>query len=197
MNKIFTSIYESKYWGDNKNTAYDGSSGEGSSISYNIRYISFLKVFIISRGIKSIVDLGCGDFKCGPAIYDNLNIDYTGYDTYDKVINYNKYVSNYNFIHLDFYSNKEEIQGGDLCIIKDVLQHWELKCIYEFLDYLIESRKFKYILIVNDGNQTMHDTDIKSGDWRPLSYKYYPLKKYNFCKLFAYETKEVSYFQVK
>ena len=87
---------------------YQGSSGPWSYIYNNIdTYIPFLKQFIINNNIKTVVDLGCGDFVCGTLIYDNLDILYTGYDTYKKVIDYNSKQhssSKYSFIHLDFYN---------------------------------------------------------------------------------------------
>jgi hypothetical protein len=196
MEDIFTEIYEKSIWGNNNNLEYSGSSGSGSDIYYNKdSYVPFLKKFITDNNIKKIVDLGCGDFKCGKLIYDDLDIHYTGYDTYKKIIEYNsKQFSKikYSFIHLDFYNNKETIINGDMCILKDVLQHWSLDSIYNFLDYLIDSKKFKYILICNCCNQKQDDTDIENGSGRPLSCKYFPLKKYNPIKLYNYNTKEVS-----
>ena len=79
METTFTMIYENKIWGDNNNNNYKGSSGGGSTINYNENtYIPFLQKFIIDNDIETIVDLGCGDFVCGPLIYNNLDILYTG-----------------------------------------------------------------------------------------------------------------------
>jgi hypothetical protein len=201
MENIFTEIYEKKIWGDNNSLEYNGTSGGGSEIDYNkFSYIPFLKNFIIYKNIKNIVDLGCGDFKCGKLIYDDLDINYTGYDTYKKIIEYHLKqhpLGKYSFIHLDFYNNKENIINGDMCILKDVLQHWSLDNIYNFLDYLVKYKKFKYILICNCCNQTQDNTDIKNGDSRPLSCNYFPLKKYNPIKLYKYNTKEVSVIEIK
>jgi len=79
-----------------------------------------------------------------------------------------------------------------LCIIKDVLQHWPLEYIYTFLDYLVESKKFKYIFIVNCCNQQYDNSKITLGDFRGLSCDFLPLKKYSPAKLYNYFTKEVS-----
>ena len=200
MEKVFTNIYENEYWGNNMNNEYSGSSGGGSEIEYNANsYVPFLKNIITNNNIKNVIDLGCGYFKCGKLIYDNLDILYTGYDTYKKIINYNSTQYSkpkYSFIHLDFYNNKENIINGDLCILKDVIQHWCLDNIYTFLDYLITTKKFKYILICNCCNQTQDNTDIKNGEWRELSCDYLPLKKYNPVKLYNYNTKEVSIIKV-
>ena len=195
MENTFTEIYEKKIWGNNNNENYSGSSGDGSSLNFNVVYISWLKKFITDYNIKSVIDLGCGDFRIGKKLYDNLDILYTGYDTYKKVVEYNKKQypePKYTFKHLDFCNNKENITGGDMCILKDVIQHWSLKEIYPFLDYLIESKKFKYILIVNCANQTIDNADCICGNFRPLSYKFLPLKKYNIIKIGYYNSKEIS-----
>jgi len=200
MEQIFSSIYENKVWGDNNNSEYNGSSGGGSDIDFNKdTYVPFVKKFIIDNGIKSIVDLGCGDFRCGKMLYDDLDIVYTGYDVYKKVIQFNSKhhsLPKYSFIHLDFCNNKKDIIGGDLCILKDVLQHWSLDNIYNFLDYVVETKKFKYVLICNCCNQTQDNTNCENGGGRPLSCHYNPLKKYNPVKLLNYNTKEVSVIKV-
>jgi len=200
MESIFTHIYEKKIWGNNKNNEYTGSSGPGSNINYNKdTYGPVLKKFIVDNNIKNIVDLGCGDFKCGKLIYDDLDILYTGYDTYKKVIIHllkHYKLPKYSFTHLDFFNNKERIINGDLCILKDVIQHWSLNNIYRFLDYLVETKKFKYILICNCCYQTQDDTNILNGEFRHLSCEYLPLKKYNPMKLYNYHSKEVSVIEI-
>ena len=81
--------------------------------------------------------------------------------------------------------------------MKDVIQHWSLHNIYNFLDYLVENKKFKYILICNCCNQRKDNTDIEDGDFRELSCYYFPLKKYNPIKIYNYHSKEVSVIQIK
>jgi hypothetical protein len=200
MEEVFTNVYETDIWGNNQNTEYKGSSGPGSSIVSNKdTYIPFLKKFIIEHNIENIVDFGCGDFRCGKLIYDDLDILYTGYDVYKKIIDYNSKqysLPKYSFIHLDFCNNKEIIKHGDMCILKDVIQHWSLDNIYKFLDYLVENKIFKYILICNCGYQTENNTEIKDGQFRPLSCEYLPLKKYNPTKLYKFGDKEVSVIKI-
>ena len=198
MEPIFTNIYEKKEWGDNKNEHYSGSSGGGSDIEYNTKYIKILQNIINEYKITNIVDLGCGDFRIGRLLYENMNVLYTGYDTYKKVIDYNitQYPEEkYTFKHLDFYTNKENIVEGDMCILKDVIQHWTINEIYTFMDYLTNSEKFKYILIVNCCNQKMDNQDepLRS---RPLSCNFLPLKKYNAIKIDNYNNKEISIIKI-
>jgi len=192
MEEAFTNVYEEKIWGDNGEREYAGSSGGGSAVDYNKNtYIPFLKEVIKKNKVKSIVDLGCGDFKCGRLIYDDLDISYTGYDVYKKIVDYNTQTHpKYTFKHLDFCNQKEEIIKADMCILKDVLQHWTTQDIYTFLDYLVNNNCFKFILIVNCCHQHDDNTNIQTGDFRPLSSNFLPLKKYNPTRVYTYGTKE-------
>lgn len=194
MEHVFTEIYEKATWGDNAATDYKGGSGPGSALAYNQeKYIPFLRDFIMTKGVKTVVDLGCGDFRCGPSIYEGLGVGYLGYDAYDKVVLHNqKEHPGYRFQQLDFSNNVIEIEGGDLCILKDVLQHWPLADINRFMDLIIASKKFKYILIVNCSYQKADNTDVKIGGFRPLSCDFLPLKRYGPVKQLTYNTKEVS-----
>ena len=212
MEKIFTYIYESKHWGDNGVAGYNGSSGSGSDVNYNIKtYVPMLRDLLEKLDIRSVNDLGCGDFRCGKYIYDDFDISYFGYDAYKKVIDYNNNVyknqiydfsqnqliyQKYRFIHSDFCNQKEEIRKADLCILKDVIQHWSLQNIYTFLDYLCENKICKYILICNCCNQTCDNSDIPTGSCRGLSANFYPLKKYDPVIVYKYDTKEVSLIKV-
>lgn len=193
MNDIFVNIYERNNWSESNNNC-----GLGSSVEYNKdTYVPFLKKFIQDKNIKTIVDLGCGDFRCGPIIFDDLDVSYIGYDIYNKLIQYlsKRHSSKYNFFYMDVFQNKESIINGDLCIIKDVLQHWSLINIYVFLDYLVTSNKFKYILITNCCNQTgeiRNLRDIRDGDFRPLNSCFFPLKRYKAVEVYSYHTKQCS-----
>ena len=202
--KVFTKVYETNKWGDNNNPNYEGSSGLGSSITYNKKkYIPFIHKFLKKYKIKSVVDLGCGDFRTGLLLYSKANIDYTGYDAYKGVIDYNndkfKEHKNFHFIHLDFTSflARKTINNADLCIIKDVLQHLPNDTIIKFMDYITKSNKFKYILIINCYQTTLENTkdyrkDIIPGEFSSLAALKYPLNKYNPKVIYKWDTKEIS-----
>lgn len=169
-------------------------SGPGSSLSYNKNtYIPFIKKFITDHNIKTIVDFGCGNFLCGEAIYNDLDISYIGYDVYHKIIDENRQsYKQYNFMHMDIIKDKSKAFGADLCILKDILQHWPLKDIYDFLDFLVTSKRYKYILICNCSHNAQHNSDTYLGGYRTLHSSTLPLKKYNPIPLYSYDTKEVS-----
>ena len=148
-------------------------------------YIPFLQKIIKIYNINSIVDLNFTNFNLTNYIYKNLNIKYYGYGVDPEIITNEK--SKYTFITSDFYKNKKEIISSDLCIIKDILMYWPLEKIYTFLDYIVESNKFKYILIINDGSQVEDNTNINDKGFRPLSANFFPLQKYNPVILYNYE----------
>ena len=195
MPSIFTNIYNNLSWGNNFCLHYSGSSGPGNFIEFNSQYIAFLQQFIRNNNIKLIVDIGCGDFQSGNILYDNLDIYYFGYDVYEKIINYNvnEYIPNYkyHFNVLDCYNNMKNIPLGDLCIIKDVIQYWSNNSIIVLLNYLINNKRFKYILICNSCNQSQDNNNNITGQYRELSCDYYPLKMFNPIKLLNYNSKEV------
>jgi len=189
--QVFEQIYENKVWGDNYSEEYKGSSGEGSSIEFNQEYIEFLKNFLKDYKIKSVVDLGSGDFRCGPLIYNKYQGTYTGYDIYSKVTETNQ--KNYsnenrNFKTLDFCTcEADEIQNAQLYIIKDVLQHWPNKLITEFLSKIVQKRKFTYLLVTNCCSGKEEDIE-NIGAFRPISNQ---LNNFFPFEVLEYKTKKV------
>ena len=177
----FTKIYNTNYW--------IKGSGEGSYIENTLIYNKYIIEFIKNNKINSITDIGCGDWQSSYLIYEQLNnIDYVGYDCVKSVIETNKILHpKYTFYELDTLCNIELIRDSDLYIIKDVLQHWKLKDIYDFLDKLI-LKQFKYIIITNNGNQNCDDLELNSyiGNGRGLNSNFLPLKKYNADLLLEY-----------
>jgi hypothetical protein len=191
---IFTDAYMNCRWGDNKEDGYKGSSGGGSEPKRNKPYIDFMRDFLIQYNIQSVSDLGCGDWRISHDIYKDKDIKYFGYDVYSDIIKVNqlKY-PNYKFLILDIYEQRNIIQNTDLFILRDILCHWKNDEINTFLSYIITEKKCKYILICNGNYQKYDNQDIKNtGDWRPLSVKYLPLKQFNPKILFEYDVKEIS-----
>ena len=69
LKDTFTKIYKNKNWQD----IYGTESGPGSSIECSKPYLDFLQEFCNSYSIKSILDLGCGDFNL--MRYFDLNVE--------------------------------------------------------------------------------------------------------------------------
>ena len=190
---IFTEKYETCEWGHSNDPSYKGSSGVGSTIPHTQTYTEFVRKFIDENNCKKIVDLGCGDWQSSFLIYENKDVLYYGYDAYDKVVQRNqKKYPQYKFIHLDILNNIHALEEeADLCILKDVVQHWTCDEIISFFDVLLKTKKYKYILLTNSSRQEC-DYQDKPYRSRPLSIKFEPLKRYQFKHLLNYKDKEVS-----
>ena len=183
--KIFTEIYKTNFW--------KVGSGTGSTLQNTLQYNDLVVDFINSRGIKSVTDLGCGDWQSSFLIYDFLpGIDYLGIDCVKSLILYNtKKFPKYHFRQFNFVKEPDKIRDSDLYILKDVLQHLKLRDIYQILDHLT-SRNFKYILITNFANQLEHNEELNHhlGIGRGLNSTFLPLKKYNATPLLDYHADE-------
>ena len=214
MEGVFTEIYDKNIWGC--------GSGGGSKKSVCGPYIDFVRKFINDMNVKKVVDLGCGDWQFSEEIYKDLNLDsssgsgsgsgstveYIGYDCVKSVVETNKEkfskdigTTTTTFMHLDFFSNVENLEKADLYILKDVLQHWTIESITTFLDKITKNKQTKYILICNccdqkQDNQPLRHIAVNNnmcGSFhRSLTSKMLPLKKYNPKIVLKYSTKEVS-----
>ena len=190
MENQFTNIYNKNIWGN--------GSGKGSTPEYNKKYMEFLENFIRERDIKTIWDLGCGDWQFSQFI-DWNGAKYTGVDCVKSVVeeNNNIYASekeNLEFIHMDISNSAHLIKKGrDLIILKDILQHWDNENIVKFMDLLVK-QGHKYIILVN-GYKDANGKDRTINN----RYKYAkidctqePLNKYNPEVLFTYRFKQVA-----
>lgn len=140
----FETIYREKLWGVNEEN--EGYSGGGSDLNNVLPYYQYLTTFIKEHHIRSVVDLGCGDWTFSKWV-DWTGIDYIGYDVVSSVIEQNrqKYGSDHiRFVHANFLN--EEIPEADLMICKHVLQHIPNQDVFSFLKLF---RKFKHCLILN------------------------------------------------
>jgi len=82
MKKVFKKIYSKGGW-DEK------GSGPGSTKEYTKGYRRFLQNFLKSKKIKSVIDLGCGDWQFSKLI-NWEGIHYLGIDLVPSIIKSNK-----------------------------------------------------------------------------------------------------------
>lgn len=140
----FETIYREKLWGVNEDN--EGYSGGGSEIKNVLPFYQYLIQFIKDYRIRSVVDLGCGDWTFSKWI-DWTGIDYIGYDVVASVVEKNreKYGSDHiRFVHANFLT--QDIPDADLMLCKHVLQHMPNCDVFSFLKLLSQ---FKHSLILN------------------------------------------------
>ena len=115
LEDTFNTIYREGLWGE--------GSGPGSEGAWADGYIEFVRKFIDENGIKSVTDVGCGDFRVGAKIIDMVEA-YIATDVSDLIIERNKKtfdLHNVKFMKLN--ACVHDIPGADLVTIRQVLQH--------------------------------------------------------------------------
>ncbi len=146
--EAFTNIYEQGIWGLNEHGV--GHSGSGSTEANTRLYRFFLQDFMRENQIKTVVDVGCGDWEFSRLI-DWSGIHYTGFDIVRSVVENNNRI--FGNSHIQFFCGnlvELDLPSADLLICKDVLMHLPhhdiLACIPQFA-------KFKHCLITYDVEQ--------------------------------------------
>lgn len=118
---IFSRIYSGRVWGGTGDRPYSGSGSEGSAAD---EYVSLARKLIIDRSISRVVDVGCGDFRIGKRLVDGLSVKYLGIDVVPALIEHNQQTygcEQVSFQCLD--ATIERVPEGNLCLIRQVLQH--------------------------------------------------------------------------
>ena len=85
VQEIFREIYLTNKWGGAKGEL---CSGGGSTHDHAREYSAAVLEFVRARGIRSIVDLGCGDFAVGKQLVGE-GLTYIGIDIVAEVIHRN------------------------------------------------------------------------------------------------------------
>jgi len=161
LESVFSEIYREKFWGDNGGNFY---SGPGSDDHVSRLHINAVKHLIQSRGIKSILDVGCGDFRVGCQLI-SPDLQYIGVDVVPAVVSHNQRefgAPNVRFGLLD--ATEKNFPPADLCHIRQVLQHLSNDNIKAILQ---KATAFKDVVIsehmLPPDSVIVANEDIKSG----------------------------------
>ena len=157
--EIFDFIYASDGW--------EGGSGAGSTPQATAQYRAFLKDFIAEKAIKSVVDLGCGDWQSSELI-DWNGVDYTGIDVSAVVLNNTKRFARDCVRFMQGDGRTMELPDADLLIVKDVLQHWSNDDIRAIIP---KFARFRYCIIANGATEQVKNqvnAESMAGGYRPV-----------------------------
>lgn len=144
--EIFEKVYADGHWGRDS----DGMpiSGTGSHDEEIVGpYVEKISAFLRSLGNPVVVDLGCGDFNVGSRIAPYAQ-KYIACDVSATILDIavNKYpLSNVEFRNLDLVEGKLPV--GDVCLVRQVLQHLGNKDIQSFVAELHERKPYKYLVV--------------------------------------------------
>lgn len=168
--EAFIEVEKNKLWGD------EHLSGWGSTIEVTKVTREIIEKVVKEHGIKSMVDVACGDFKWMPLVIEQLHKDfkYTGCDIVPALIekNSNAYPL-YEFKVNDFV--KDGVPEAELIFCRDVLQHITVADIKDALKKFSASGA-KYLLATTHLRRYgwRNGRDIKVGKCRDRNLMYEP-----------------------
>ena len=146
--QIFEEIYTKKLWSpENEKNNHKFYSGTGSHFEeFSGTYITRVKEFLSTFSNKpNVVDLGCGDFSIGSKLRKYCN-SYIAIDIFDELIERNKiHFKNHNVDFRVLDITKDNLPSGDVCFVRQVLQHLSNKNIKKFLSQI--SGKYSYLIL--------------------------------------------------
>lgn len=157
----FTKIYQKNLWGGKADGKYNSGSGSAESVAFN--FVNVANQYIKGQNISSIVDLGCGDFRVGSKLITPQIKKYTGVDVVQELVDYNNEQFSSETIAFKCINIIEDpLPEGDLCIIRQVLQHLSNEQIITILNKI---QKFKYVLICDHipGGDFVPNKDLGHG----------------------------------
>lgn len=160
MGTAFDKIYTENLWSN--------GSGPGSSPDFTIEYRGFLERFFRLNRIRSIVDIGCGDWQFS-RFMDFAGARYVGLDVVESVIERNRNLHARERVDFALMPpSLADVPSGDLLIIKDVLQHLPDADIHAFVRELFP--RYRFALITNSFEKlhTPRNVDVQPGEFRCL-----------------------------
>lgn len=141
LQEVFEAIYADNKWGGTKGQY---CSGTGSNEEHASLYATAVKALIAENGIRTVLDLGCGDFAVARR-FQAPGLQYVGADIVEGLVRYNQEhysTPDISFRHLNIVS--EELPDAELCLVRQVLQHLSNSEVGAILAKL---RKYKFVLI--------------------------------------------------
>jgi SAM-dependent methyltransferase len=131
--EIFSYIYHNRLWGEGETGGF--RSGTGSLPGHSRAYEDFVVDLANRTQIRSILDIGCGDFQVSRRILGRLDpsVRYIGVDLVPKLIRHNQ--TSYGNARVSFAVLKagEPYAEAELVTIRQVLQHNDNHRVAEIL----------------------------------------------------------------
>ncbi len=159
----FTEIYHHKSWGPDQ----ESRSGAGSSLKATERAREALPLLMASRGMKSLLDIPCGDFNWMRETRIGW-VDYTGGDIVGELID--ELQSRYGnerrrFLKLDLLSS--ELPQADLVLCRDCLQHLSHVDFQRAIANIVRSGAKWLLATTFPGRLPTDNRPIETGQWWP------------------------------
>lgn len=157
---VFDLIYNENRW-----RSAESVSGPGSSKTHAALFIPALEKCFHELGIKSMLDLPCGDFNWMEEVKLD-GIKYTGGDIVAALIHKNQLTyPHFNFTTLDLLN--DQLPTVDLIFNRDVLVHFSFSHLAQALINILNSDSIYFMTTCFLSQRFNYD--IVTGDWRPLN----------------------------
>jgi SAM-dependent methyltransferase len=169
---VFTEIYRNNSWGE--------GSGPGAKPAATRTYRQALQRLLETRRVRSVVDVGCGDWASSQFI-DWKHATYHGVDVVDTVIQANTQKYARRGVTFECVDALDHYlwPPADLLLCKDVLQHWPIASIRYFCANVIP--RYPLALVTNDiASPSLTEQDVNAeimvGGWRTLDLEAAPFQ---------------------
>lgn len=160
---IFTRIYHGNAWGDP-----ESSSGTGSNLQQTATLRAQLISLLNDLGIRSVLDIPCGDFNWMKDVVYSLTVTYIGADIVTQLIDRNNArfgTDNISFTRLDILC--DPLPRCDLVLCRDCLVHFNSSAAARAIDNL--KRSGATFLLVTHFSGDRQFKDILTGEWHPVN----------------------------
>ena len=139
--EVFRDIYARKSWGSDDSAPFFsgvGSRGEAAAV-----YVEAMSALLAEQRVTTgrpitIIDLGCGDFQIGKALVSRMpDMIYIGCDIVPELVVHNQATygdDRVSFRRIDIVA--DPLPKGDVCLVRQVLQHLSNADIARFLTSL-------------------------------------------------------------
>ncbi len=168
LEETFEEIYKTNHW--NNTTSL---SGEGSDRQQTEILESMLPHILKELHVQTLLDLPCGDFNWMQYI-DLTDIQYIGGDIIPQIISNNQTRfgnDGRRFLEIDLISGK--LPAADLLLCRDCLVHFSFEHFFQAIKN-IKNSQIRYLLTTTFP-ECESNTDIVTGDWRPLNLENAPI----------------------
>ncbi len=155
LEKVFTDIFKSNVWAYESETV----SGVGASLHYTENMRKELSALIKKYNIKTILDMGCGDFNWMKHVISD-DITYIGMDVVKEIIENNsaKYATHtISFIHDEV--STAQLPRVDLIICRDIIPHLSYQWAMLLLKNIKQSGS-KYVLLTTYGDEARENKNL-------------------------------------
>ncbi len=144
--EVFDKIYQEGTWGEDEHG--NATSGSGSHAIEIVKpYVNEVSGLLKTLEKPVVVDLGCGDFNVGSQLAA-LSERYIACDVSSQVLQTNrrKYaIPNVEFRKVNIIT--DELPAGDVCFIRQVLQHLSNDDIREVVRKINDNSAYRYLIV--------------------------------------------------